>query len=227
MWKGRKYDPYRITSLSRNSRDRLIKRVVLAIIVIFVVAPIILASALFAYDHYYSGVLSLGVCWGCIPMIAKLYDRYLNNEIYKVRDCRRFFHMAPVKDTAVMDTWYKDGGIVINVFENKYLDLFYNWLRDCDMLTKDDVTLYTFTREQFMSRYSFHDGSCIKGDKFAVLPIKEIGGSMKDLKALWRDHDYFYRFTDFNSMVNGTYYISECGLQHRFKDKIENFISYG
>lgn len=227
MWKGRKYDPYRITSLSRNSRDRLIKKVVLAIVVIFVVAPLILASSFFAYKHYNMGVASIVLFWGLIPVIVKLYSIYLNKEIYKVRDCKRFFHMAPVKDTDVMDSWYKDGGIVINVFENKYLDLFYNWLRDCDMLKKDDVTLYTFTREQFMSRYSFHDGSHIKGDKFAVLPIKDIGGSMNKLKALWRDHDYFYRFTDFNSMVNGTYYISECGLQHRFKDKIENFISYG
>lgn len=227
MWKGRKYDPYRISSLSRNSRDRLIKKVVLAIVVIFVVVPLILASSFFAYKHYNMGVASIVLFWGLIPVIVKLYSIYLNKEIYKVRDCKRFFHMAPVEDTDVMDSWYKDGGIVINVFENKYLDLFYNWLRDCDMLKKDDVTLYTFTREQFMSRYSFHDGSHIKGDKFAVLPIKEIGGSMNKLKALWRDHDYFYRFTDFNSMVNGTYYISECGLQHRFKDKIENFISYG
>ena len=226
MWKGRKYDPYRITCLSRNGRDRLVKKLFLSLVVIFVVAPLICASGFFAYKHYILGMVSMVLFWGLIPIIIKVYNRYLNNEVYKVHDCKRFFHMAPVEDTSVMDRWYKEGGIVINNFEAKYLDLFYNWLRDTGMLKGEDVTLYTFTRDQFMDKYAFHDGCHIKGEKFAMLPIKETTADMETLKELWEDYDYFYRYTDFNSMVNGTYNMAECGLQHRFKDKIENFISY-
>lgn len=226
MWKGRKYDPYRITSLSRNSHDRLVKKVFLSIVGLLVIAPMIIASGLCIYKHYNVGVLSFVFFWGLIPVIIKIYNHYLNSEVYKIRDCKRFFHMAPVKDTSVMDSWYREGGIVINNFEGKFLDLFYNWLRDTGVLKENDVTLYTFTRDQFMDKYSFHDGYRIKGHKFAILPIKDTGVDMNRLMHLWEDYGYFYRYTDFNSMVNGTYNIRECGLQHRFRERIENFISF-
>lgn len=227
MWKGTKCDPYKITFLSRNSHDRLVRKLFLFLVVLFVIAPLIAASGFFIYKHYNLGVLSFVLFWGLIPIIINVYNRYLNNEVYRIRDCKRFFHMAPVMDTSVMDAWYKDGGIVINNFEGKFLDLFYNWLRDTGILKEADVTLYTFTRDQFMNKYSFHDGSRIRGDKFAMLPIKDTKINMNMLMNLREGYGYFYRYTDFNSMVNGTYSMRDIGLQHRFKDQIENFISYG
>lgn len=227
MWKGIKYNPYKITHLDRNSHDRVVRRMFMLVLILLTLTAIILTSFLFVKRQYSWGSVTFIVLTGLIPVVVMGYGHYLNKQVYKVKECRKLFDMVPVEDTSVMDRWYKNGGIVINNFESKFLDLYYNWLRDTGLISSGNVTLYTFTRKEFISRYPFHDGTGINGDKFAMLPIKDLSGDMDTLKGLWKSHGYFYRYTDFNSMVNGTYSIRECGLQHRFKDKIDNFISFG
>ena len=240
--KKKEADIYAITHLSRNAKDRAIYAVYFAFLctslllglVLMVIWPAFISSIDSTLTRFVLPFLFIaaGILVWIVGVYAttKMYNRHLQKAVYKIPNAHERIDILPLDSISVMDSWYKEGAIVVRKKEDRALDLFYNWLMDTKLISGGRVTIYEISLEQFHQKYPFinrHKG--FLKENFLVLPIKDTSmpGKKKEVSDLMtypNGYSYIRYVGWFADFVNGRHYVPDYGICYDYKDEIEDFM---
>ena len=190
-------------------------------------------SAFLAFLPWYYAIpaiiVLLFLLWFVVPkLIYKKYSNSIKRAVHKYKDAHTRFDKVPLEDMSLTDKWYHEGALLLWSSKDKAFDLFYNWLRDTGITSKERVTVYEVTQKQMFEKYPFMDHHRWSPfpNTIYVLPLSDTdmpGEKEKVWYMATRSHNYVRFISWFAYLVNGTRNEKDYGFIHEYKDFIENF----
>ncbi|MBR6483760.1 MAG: hypothetical protein IKT14_01970, partial [Clostridiales bacterium] len=123
---------------------------------------------------------------GKLPKLPSLKDKK-NLYYFNIEDAHKFVDMEKLKDSDKMDGLAMNGAICFNKeADDHFLDYIYNLFRDYKLLTKERLTVYSLTDEDFLSHFTYYEKDFYNYGTLYLIPIEELTTDIESFKKLSR-----------------------------------------
>lgn len=147
----------------------------IALMVIWLLGPIVAGTVLFCMNHLLAGILVIVIPYLCLFLWGVLRKQKQKRDFYKIKDANTRFDIVPISDAETIKALYDNSALTFFIEETdpKLLNWLYNWLNNEGVLKEERVKLYTYSGADLKNAFGKRKKTGSE-EKFMSIDLKDL-----------------------------------------------------